>query len=408
VRILIVHNRYRSGSPSGENRVVDQESALLAAGGHQVERFERCSDDIGELPWSRKALVPAQVVWNPGAARDVARVLERFRPDVVHVHNLFPLLSPSVMRPCLRNHVPVVATVHNYRMICSSGTLFRAGAVCHDCVGSNPLPAVRHGCYRDSALATAPLALGSLWNERAWRTLPSAYVFISEAQRSAFTSLRLPAERCFVKGNSVGAAPPRQATEDLVVYVGRLNEEKGIPSLLRAWDRHLEGRRGHRLRLAIAGSGPLLPEVQAWAASRPSVDCLGLLSKEACGELLARARAAVVPSEWPETFGLVVAEAMAAGAVPIATAHGSFPELIVDGVDGILFPPGDVDALGAILSALDEHPASFDAMAANARKTYEARFRPDSSMRQLEAIYRFAIEHPVWLDRQSGAVEPAA
>jgi glycosyltransferase involved in cell wall biosynthesis len=379
--------------------VVDQESAFLAEAGHHVQRFERLSDDIAGFPWSQRALVPARVVWSPRAARDLERVIERFAPDVVHVHNLFPLLSPSVMRTCLRRAVPVVATMHNFRLICSNGALFRSGQVCHECVGSYPLPAIRHGCYRGSALATVPLAVGSLWNERAWRTLPSAYIFISESQRSEFSSAGLPASRCFVKGNCVLPGPPKGRTENLVVYIGRLNEEKGIPLLMRAWDRYAEQRDRPGLRLALAGSGPLLPSVSAWAADRPSVDCLGLQSREQCNALLARARAAIVPSQWPEAFGLVVAEAMAAGTAPIATAHGSFPELISDGDDGVLFPPGDAAALAAVLGNVDESPDWFDALGVKARGTYESRFRPETSVRRLEEIYRFAIERPVWLDR---------
>ena len=313
------------------------------------------------------------------------------------MHNLFPRLSPSVMAACRAARVPVVATIHNYRQLCPSGDLFRAGRICRDCVGALPGPAVVHGCYRGSPVATLPLAAATVLQRRAWRTLPSAYVFISEAQRDLFGALRLPRTRCFVKANLVPTLEPRTAAENLVAYVGRLSEAKGLRLLMRAWDSFERSPNPAPLRLVIAGSGPLDDEVRSWAAQRPSVDMVGLLSREECAGLLRRARAIVVPSEWLETFGLVVVEAMAVGVAPIAPAHGSFPELITDGVDGVLFPPSDSDALAGVLGAVAGSPGDFDAIGREAQRTYARRFDPEANVRELEQIYRFAMQHPVWL-----------
>ncbi len=398
MKVLVIHNRYRSSSPSGEDRVVDQESTALIAAGHIVRRFERLSDDIEMFSVARKARVPVEVVWSRSAARDVTRVLREFRPDVVHAHNLFPLLSPSVLAACRAEHVPVVATFHNYRHICPSGDLFREGKICRDCVGGLPVASVAHGCYRGSAASTVPLAIATVAQRRAWRTLPSAYIFISGSQRKELGPMNLPQSRCFVKPNLVPPVKHRVAPEDLVVYVGRVNESKGLRLLMRAWDAFERSSEGGKLRLAVAGSGPLDDEVSRWAATRPTVDVLGLLTRSQCEDLLCRARATVVPSEWLETFGLVVVEAMAAGIPPIAPAHGSFPELIVDGKDGVLFPPGDASALAVVLERVARCPQSFDEMGDRARDAYEERFEPESNLRQLEAIYRFAIRHPVWLE----------
>jgi glycosyltransferase involved in cell wall biosynthesis len=398
LRILIVHNRYRSSSPSGEDRVVDQESTALRAAGHEVRLFERFSDDIEGFSVSRKALVPVEVVWSRSAARGMANVLCEFRPDVVHAHNLFPLLSPSVLSACHSAHVPVVVTIHNYRHVCPSGDLFRAGQICRDCVGHSPVPAVIHGCYRNAAAATLPLAVATVAHRRVWRTVPSAYIFISASQQNELRALNWPDSRCFVKPNLVPAAPPKNATEDLVVYVGRINESKGLRLLMQAWDLFESRRSESTLRLAIAGSGPLAEEVGQWARPKAAVDVLGLLSRQQCADLLSRARAAIIPSEWLETFGLVVVEAMAAGVAPVACAHGSFPELIVDGKDGVLFPPGDAAALARVLDRVDQCPAVFDELGRRARRSYEERFDPGCSLQRLETIYRFAIQHPSWLE----------
>ncbi len=397
VKVLLVHNRYRSGSPSGEDRVVDQEAQALVAAGHSIERFERSSDEIAGRSLAGKALVPVQLLWNDEARRALTRVLRSYRPDVVHVHNTFPLLSPAVLYACYAERVPVVATIHHYRMVCPSGTLFRDGRVCHDCIGRLPWPGVRHGCYRDSVFSTLPMAAAAVAHRGVWRTKVSAYVFLSRAQRDLIASDGLPPERLFVKPNFVpplAIAPPVER-ERRVVYAGRLTEEKGIPLLMEAWDQYTSAGQEGALELCLAGAGPLEPSVAAWAAARRSVRWLGLLSSRECASLLASARAVLVPSRWEETFGLVAVEAMAAGVPPVAPAHGSFPELIDDGVDGVLFEPGNVDALAKVIREVQERPEHYEALGRAARQTYEHRFSPEANVEQLLKVYDFAIEHPI-------------
>lgn len=395
LRILIAHNRYRSASPGGEDRVVDQESLVLARAGHRVRRLERANDDIDHFSIAKKAVIPGQVLWSKSSAKILAQVLDDFEPDVVHVHNLFPLLSPSVLLLCRQRGIPVVATIHNYRLICSEGSLFRAGAICKECVGRSPLPAIRYGCFHGNRLATVPLALASVAHKHVWRSMVSAYIFVSTAQKQEFVSLKLPEHRCFVKSNLALPAVPKTTTEDLVVFAGRLNEAKGLPVLMKAWDRFSTKHIRPQLRLAIAGSGPLEPEVRSWAQSRPQVEFYGLQTRDQCAALMSRARAVLVPSQWPEVFGLVVAEAMAAGVAPIASAHGSFPELITDGFDGLLFPAGDVQALSEVLDRVYEAPAWFDQLGRNALQTFRRRFHPDANTELLEKIYGFAMNCPI-------------
>lgn len=395
MKVLVAHNRYRSASPSGEDRVVDRERTALEAEGHCVELFERFSDDIADWSSLRKASVPARVVWSEEARRALVRVLRERRPDVVHVHNTFPLLSASVLYACRAEGVPVVATLHNYNLVCASGVLFRDGVVCHDCVGRLPLPGVRHGCYRDSVAASLPVAAALVTHRRAWRTLVSAYVFISAAQRDIMTIDGFPPERSFVKHNFVPAqAEAPGAPEDVVVYAGRLTATKGLPLLMNAWDRYARDAGSRPLRLAVAGAGPLEGEVAAWAASRPSVDWRGMLNPSDCASLVARARACIVPSQWEETFGLVVVEAMAAGVPPVASAHGSFPELITDGEDGVLFSPGAAAELAEVFVDIERHPERYRKMGEAGRRTYVERFSRQANIEELLRIYRFAIQNP--------------
>jgi glycosyltransferase involved in cell wall biosynthesis len=396
MRILLVHNRYRSGTPSGENRVVDQEGEALAALGHEVLRFGRSSDEIGEWPVAKKATLPGRVIWSRETHRDLKAVLRERRPEVVHVHNTLPLLSAAVLYACRDARVPVVATLHNYGLACANGMFFRDGAVCHDCTHGWPARAVVHGCYRESRAATVPVALAQGVHRHAWRSLISAYIFISKSQRDLCREVDLTPGRVFVRHNLIpGRSRSQSARTPTVIYAGRLHEAKGVRLLMAGWDRYQANSGEPGLSLVIAGGGPPLEtEVAAWASTRPSVDMTGTVSPDRCAELISRARAVLLPSLWEETFGLVAVEAMAAGVAPIAANHGSFTELIDPGVNGVLFSPGDPAALALAIADVERNPEQYEVYGDQARKTYEQRFDPQRSVEELLEIYRFAIMHP--------------
>jgi glycosyltransferase involved in cell wall biosynthesis len=396
MRILLVHNRYRSGAPSGENHVVDQEGEALAGLGHEVIRFGRSSDEIGQWSVARKASLPARVIWSRGTYRDLKAVLREQRPEVVHVHNTLPLLSASVLYACRDARVPVVATIHNYMLACANGMFFRQGAVCHDCAHGLQVRAVVHGCYRGSRAATVPVALAKGLHRQAWGSLVSAYIFISAAQRDLHREVGLAPGRVFLRYNLIPRrGRPRVARTPTVVYAGRLHEVKGVRLLMVGWDRYRAKSGAPGLNLVIAGGGPLEDEVAAWASARPSVEMTGTVSHDRCAELISRARAILLPSAWEEPFGLVAVEAMAAGVPAIAAGHGSFTELITPGVDGVLFSPGDPAALALAIADADQNPGPYEVYGDQARQTYERRFDPERSMDELLGIYRFAITHPV-------------
>jgi len=396
VRVLVVHNRYRTEQPSGEDNVVDQEVELLREAGHRVDRFERRSDDIADFSLPRKALVPLGVPWNPAARTALAARLRRERPDIVHVHNTFPLLSASVLDACRAAAVPVVATLHNYTQVCPSGTLYRDGSVCTECVGKLPLPAVRHGCYRGSAAATVPLALSWLANKRRWWSSVSRFLCISDAQRQTLVANGMPSSLLTVKYNFVPDTEVRRSGPgEHLLYLGRLTEEKGVRLLMAAWEQ-VSGTLG--TPLVIAGAGPLADEVAAWAADRPDVSFVGLQDKAASRALIARSVAVVVPSQWLETFGLVVVEAMAAGVPAVVAGHSSLAELVSDGVTGLTHQPGDAASLAAALCRMVQAPSS---LGIAARDRYEQRFTRSVGLTNLLSAYHEVIEearrgaHPV-------------
>ncbi len=391
LHVLVVHNRYRSGQPSGEDRIVDQEMALLASAGHRVTAFERHSDDIASMSLLDRASVPLRVPWNGAVRAELVARLRAERPDVVHIHNTFPLLSPSVVAACADVGVPAVATLHNYLQVCPSGTLYRAGHVCTDCTGRFPLPALWHGCYRGSRLATVPLTVTMLANRRRWWTSVAPFFCISDAQRKILIQAGMPAQRLVVKHNFVVDPSIRRAGPgEHLLYLGRMTEEKGLRLLMAAWDL-IAASGGIGVPLVLAGTGPLDEEVRRWAHRRADIQYLGLRSKTECAELLGRSTAVVAPSVWMESFGLVVVEAMAAAVPAVAAAHGAFVELVHDGVTGLLHRPGDVVSLVECLRRIQTEVDRNLAFGAAARRCYESRFTPAVGLAALIAGYRAAI-----------------
>lgn len=396
MKVLVVHNRYRSSAPSGENSVVDQEVAALRRHGVDVAQFERHSDDIAGWSLARKAGLAVRSVHDAGVRRSLADQLASERPDVVHVHNTFPLLTPSVLDACAEAGVPVVVSVHNYTLLCAGGGFFRDGQPCHECADGRLGPALRHGCYKGSSVATLPVVAGLRVNRWRWRQLVSAFIFVSASERDLLSGLGLPPERLFVRHHFVPAPPTREtATEHAVAYVGRLDEPKGIPTLIAGWTAFRETWPGSALRLDVAGGGPLDGTLREWADHRDDVRVHGHLSREAAGDLIARSLAVLLPSVCEETFGLVAVEAMAAGVPSIATRRGSFPELVRDGVDGVLVPPGDPSALAQVLHDVDVDPQRWREMGREARESFTGRFEASDSVERLLEIYDFAIGHAV-------------
>ncbi|MFC0624466.1 glycosyltransferase [Kribbella deserti] len=384
MRVLVVHNWYRSAQPSGENVVVKQHVDVLRAGGHEVEVYSRSSDDIADLPVTGRALVPVRSLWSRVDERDFGSEITVRRPDVIHVHNTFPLISPSVLKAATSAQVPVVATLHNFRLMCANGLLQRDGVPCEDCVGNGPWAGVRHGCYRDSRIASAPLAAGIQLHRqlKTWHRYVTTFVAPSAFVRETFVKDGYDPARITVKPHSVPHTGRFRSGEgEHVLFVGRLAAEKGILDLLEAWDPALG-------QLVIAGDGPLRAEVVAAAEATPSITYLGAVSWQACMDLMVRARLLVVPARWYETFGMVVVEAFAHGVPVVAARIGALAELVQDGTNGAAFEPGDISALR---TALAKVAANTITLGQAARALYLARFTPEADLTATEHLYASAV-----------------
>lgn len=385
MRILVVHNRYRSDMPSGENRVVDLESALLQDAGHEVVSYERASDDIAGFNLGQRALLPIRVAWSPAERRSLRAAIAEARPDVVHLHNTFPLMSPSVVAACKDAGVPTVMTLHNFRLACANGLLLRSGIPCRACVGRSPLPAIQHGCYRDSRLATAPVAV-SIGLQRVLGTVRRHVdLFIAPSRFLAETIVGagIPEDKMLVKPHFIPRPRVRRSGsgEDFV-FIGRLAPEKGVDVLLDAWSAG-----GWRRSLIFAGDGPMRTVVERAARTDASIRYLGYLGPDDCAALRARARALVMPSRFYETFALSAVEALAASVPAIASSHGALLDIDGENAGCVHVRPGSPESLEHAMRRLDDDDDLSVILGSRGVTYYERHFTPEEGLGRLIKAY---------------------
>ena len=390
MKVVVAHNRYREAIPSGENVIVDTEIAQLTEAGVEVLPFQRSSDSIGDLPLAEKALLPVSPIWGRAAQRDLAALLSRERPDLLHLHNPYPLLSPAVIRTAHAHGVPVVQTVHNYRQVCSSGLYFRDGHNCHDCRGKVfGWPAVQHKCYRGSAAQSALMATTLAVHRPTWKSV-DRYIALTGRIAAHLRDYGIPDDRIVIKPNGLPDPGEPAPLGDGFLYGARLSPEKGLALLLDAWRRHPVGSLG---QLRIAGDGELRPLAEQADRDRADVTYLGALDQ--AGMAAARRDASVIVAvpTWNDTLPTVILEAMAAGRPVLGTDVGGIPYLL--GADepapaaGWLVSP---DA-GALAAALPVARAEAAGLAATARQRYLDAFHPDVVTRRLIAIYTDLTEN---------------
>jgi glycosyltransferase involved in cell wall biosynthesis len=379
MRILVLHSRYASGDASGENQVVDDEARLLADAGHDVQTWSPEPDTNGPL---RLLATGAGAIHSPSAARVVRDLLREQRSEIVHCHNLFPGLSPSVLRVVAGAGAGVVLTLHNYRLLCLPATFLREGRVCEDCLGRLPWRGVVHRCYRGSLPGSGALA-GSLALHRAARTFRHVHRFlaVSAFVRDKYVQAGFPGERIVVKPNFVPARPVRHGRGRYLLFLGRLSPEKGAATLLEA---HRPAEHG---RLVIAGDGPERARLEARA--RDGVEFLGAVSPDEVPALLADAQALLVPSLSYEGAPRAVVEAYAAGVPVVASRIGALCELVHDGSSGLLVPADDTDCWAEAMSAVANGDNS--ELGRGARRLWEAHYSPERAVSHLERAYRAAL-----------------
>jgi len=384
VNILLVHNYYRERG--GEYRVFVDEVEMLRRHGHDVRTFTRHNDDtqgMNALTLARKT------IWNREVYDEISLILQRDPFDIVHVHNTLALISPAVFHACRDNNVPVVQTLHNYRLVCANGLLFRNGAICEECLQTKlPHPALRYGCYRGSRIATAGVVATTVWHKKigTWSDVVSGFITLNSSARDVYRRYGIPDEKLFIKPNAVDTRNlPGDGKGGYALYVGRLVPEKGVETLVSAWR-----EASVEIPLKIVGDGRLLEDLKARAAGLP-ITFEGLHSRSETLDLMRKAIVLVFPSTCYEGFSRVPIEALAMGTPVLASRLGAVMDVVIDGKTGFFFNPGDSASLGRQMKEIESNPSALARMRTHARNDAVERFGEDANHRTLVSIYESVI-----------------
>lgn len=374
MRVLLVHNRYQQAG--GEDAVLAEEHRLLQQNGVEVELYAQDNQRIENMP---RMQVAVDTIWSRQTVRDIGDHIRRFQPDVIHVHNTFPLISPSLYFAAAKHGVPVVQTLHNFRLFCAQAMFIRNGAVCEDCIGHLPWRGVMRRCYRESGTQSAVVV--SMQGLHRWlgtyRNKVTRYIALNKFCRDKFIEAGLPAERIAIKPNFIDLPAPEPADRRGGLFVGRLSPEKGIATLSQAL------RLNPDARIDVIGHGPQEEALR----DLPNASLLGFMKGDEIYARMARASYLVMPSIWYENFPRTLVEAYACGLPVIASRLGAMAELVHDGETGLLFNPGDANDLARQLRWADQHPEAMRKMGEAARKEYEANYTSATNFHQLMHIY---------------------
>ena len=389
MKIVQCHNFYQQ--PGGEDQVFADEAQLLRNHGHEVVQFTRHNDTIDSMS---KWTVACNTIWNKNTYREMRTLLQRSRPDVIHCTNTFPLISPAVYSAARDEHVPVVQSLHNYRMICANGLFLRDGKSCEKCLGRFVAwPAIAHRCYRDSRCAsTVVVAMQATHRLKGtWTKAVNRYIALSEFSRAKFEEAGLPADKIDVKPNFISPDPQLGTGQgEFAIFVGRLSEEKGIETLLEAWAKLPSS---FPLRLKIVGDGPLHREVAAAAAAKndPRIEWLGRRSNDDVLDLMGEAACVLLPSLCYENCPKTVIESFSKGTPVIASRIGALAEMVSDEETGLNFSAGNSNELSAAVRRFVEMRHRWPAFREATRTAYETRYTAEVNYELLRNIYENTI-----------------
>ncbi len=391
VKVLCVHNRYIQ--PGGEDQVFESETQLLAENGVTVEKVEEKTSYPGGLIQKINAAVDC--VWSRSWHQELKSILRRVRPDVVHIHNFFSVMSPSIYYAAREEGVPVVQTLHNYRLACPAASFYRDGKICEECLDRGPFHAVRYGCYRESKLGTAALAamIEVHRKKETWTKMVDCYIALTEFARSKMIEAGLPSEKIRVKPNFVLPDPgQRTGNGEYALFVGRLVDLKGLGTLIKAWSKLPAD-----IPLMIAGDGPYREEMQNLISSLKlnNVTYRGRLSRQDTLAAMKGARFLMFPSEWYEGFPVTIAESFACGVPVLCSRLGGMQEIVQDHVTGLHFTAGDATDMAEKVQWTWSHPEEISSMGVRARLEFETKYSAKQNFGMLMEIYESVISRGV-------------
>lgn len=390
MKILAIHNFHRAGSASGDDQVFKQETAMLEAHGHQVVRYSTINDTFDKAGVWGKLSSALGMLWSCKHYSQVKKIIRKERPDVVHIHTFFPLLSPSVLYAAKKYCGKVVATLHDTRFVCPCATSLRGTQLCNACGDGNYFRMAKYGCFKGSqlqSLVVAAIFTFHRWFKSFYRQI-DRYVCLNDNQISLLKDIGFDEAKIIKKYNFVPDAQGKasgQIPADLpsryAVFYGRIGEEKGIRILQKIWEQLPD------IPLVVMGGGPLAEEFAQWAQDRPNIYNLGYTQHELCLSIVKGGEFVVFPSIWYEGCSMVEIEAQSLGKPLVATDLGFSVEAIEEGFNGFKVPLGDVDGFVRKIRSLWEQPELCVKMGENARKDYLAKYTPEDNYNQLIAVY---------------------
>jgi len=371
--------------------VFAQERKLLESHGHEVVTYQRSNKELLTCSRFERLNLPRKMVWAKDSHRDLTEVLRKEKPDVVHVHNTFVQISPSIFSACRQAGVPVVQTLHNFRLMCPAATFFRDGKICEECRESSLWRGIQHACYHQSHGATAAVALMLTVHRQArtWVNEVTVYIALSQFSRRKFTDGGLPAAKIRVKPNFVAPDPgERNGSGEGAVFVGRLSPEKGLKTLLQAWH-HLPAP----IPLQIFGDGPQRAELEQMASdlNLSSVTFRGHVNHDTTQTAIKNAHVLILPSECYENFPMTIVEALSCGTPVICSRLGAMQEIVTHLETGLHFTPGNPEDLAEKLAWAWDHPAKLENLGKAGRREYEQKYTAENNYSELMSIYDQAI-----------------
>jgi glycosyltransferase involved in cell wall biosynthesis len=382
MKILICHNHYQEYG--GEDAVVAAEKELLESHGHKVILYERHNDEIKDYSFLKKLRLFYSTTWARDSYKQIKNIIRNKKPDIAHFHNTLPLISPSAYWACADEGLPVVQTLHNFRLLCPGALFLRNDQICEECLAGNFKPALRHRCYRGRYLETRAVVRMLEYHRKigTYDDKIAKYITLTGFCRNKFIEAGFPAEKIVVKPNFISNPPEPKPGGDYALFASRLSHEKGINILIEAW-------KGINFPLKICGAGPERPQVERNASSH--VEILGQLRPNEIADLLSKARFVIIPSICYEGFPRVVVEAFAAGKATLVSRIGSVAEIVEDGVAGFQFESGNTGDLREKALRLSNDKSLADKFGRNARNIFEEKYTSDKNHRMLMEIYVDAI-----------------
>lgn len=390
MKILIIHNHYLE--EGGEDQVVSSEIKMLKDFGHKVLFYERSNKELDFFTTFKKIkFLTKDIVWSKAVYGEIKELIKKERPDIAHIHNIFILLTPSVYDALSDEDIPIVQTLHNYRLVCANGLFYRDNKICEECIDGNFTPSIIHHCWRNSFILTSFIKkmLDAHFKKGTFKQKIDAYIALSEFSKNKFIEAGLLREKIFIKPNFTEVyAAERDGFDNYALFAGRLANYKGLNTLISAYQ-----RLGAGYNLKVIGDGPLLNGLKQNSERMKNVQLLGRLPTDTVIEYIKKSSFLIFPSECYENMPRVILESFACGVPVLASNIGAIKELIKDRITGLLFKAGDIEDLATKIKELIDNKELLIQMGRNARRDYEENYTVEKNYKILMDIYTTTMDN---------------